>query len=150
MGFVSLMCWKCTYLFEHENRVTPYMYSSGENETIPLSKTLFCDDSSYTCSEIEGSKQLLYKIGMFAAASGMELNIKKIFYVLMGFDIDSIPRLYIPMPEFDLPEYIMATGLYKYVQPIINSPIKEESVHYEWRHLGNFQSNAESSNEFQH
>ena len=48
MGFVSLMCLKCDYLFEHEDSVTPYMYSSGENETVPLSKTLFFDDSSYT------------------------------------------------------------------------------------------------------
>ena len=67
----------------------------------------------------------------------------------MGFDIESIPHLYIPMPEFDLTEYT-ATGLYNYVQPIISSPIKEESVHYEWRHLGNFQSNAGSSDELQH
>ena len=106
------------------------MYSSRENKTIPLRKTLFCDDSSYTCSEINGAKQLLYKIGMFAAASGMELNIKKTFYVLMGFDIATTPSLGIPMPEFDSAEF-MATGLYKYAHPILHSPIKEESVHYE-------------------
>ena len=43
----------------------------------------------------------------------------------------------------------MATGIYKYAHPIFYSPINEESIHYEWRHLGNFQSNAGSSDEFQ-
>ena len=89
------MCWKCDYLFEHEDSVTPYMYSSGENETIPLSKTLFCDDSSYTCSEIEGAKQLLYKIGMFAAASGIWSSISKKHFTYLWGLISTLSLTYI-------------------------------------------------------
>jgi hypothetical protein len=73
------------------------MYTVNETDQIPLSKTLFCDDSSYTCRTLEGAQTLLNKIGFFAAAAGMELNIKKTFYVLMELLGDNTP-LTIPCP----------------------------------------------------
>jgi len=88
---------------------------------------------------------LLDKIGFFAAASGMELNIKKTFYVLMEFLKDKAP-LCIPMPVFDKHRYD-TTGQYRYIKPIPKPSIQEEDVHHEWRHLGNYQSNAGSSKE---
>ena len=77
MGIVSFMCWKCDYLFENEMQIDPYEYTfdrhhiTREAKTIPLSKILFCDDSSYTASSMKGASELLKKIGLFAAAGGM-------------------------------------------------------------------------------
>ena len=51
-----------------------------------LSKTLFCDDSSYTASSMRGASELLKKMGLFATAAEMELNIKKAFYVTQDLD----------------------------------------------------------------
>ena len=53
-------------------------------------------------------------------------------------------QLEIPMPEFDLLKF-KDTGEYTYVQPIRMAPITQKNIHYEWRHLGNFQSNLGSS-----
>ena len=50
------------------------------------------------------------------------------------------------MPKFD-EQIFMATGKYHYEWPIHHAQIKEESVHFEWRHLGNYQSNSGSSDE---
>ena len=84
MGFVSLMCWKCDYVFADADKTHPYRYASvplaytsegasggfgcRSHKMLPLSKTLFCDDSSYTTTSVEGAKYILYRIGMFAAA----------------------------------------------------------------------------------
>ena len=54
MGFVALMCWKCAYIFDssHEKDFDPYLYTVTPERVIPLSKTLFCDDSSYTTASV--------------------------------------------------------------------------------------------------
>jgi hypothetical protein len=50
------------------------------------------------------------------------------------------------MPSFDI-DWFNITGEYKYYLPIQRPTIKEETAQYEWRHLGNFQSNEGSSKE---
>ena len=138
MGFVSLMSWKCDYIFADKTNIDPYQLQ-GRDKNVDLSKTIFCDDSSYTTSTLKAAQYILDRIGFFAAASGMELNIKKTFYVNMYLKEQS-RALSIPMPEFDKHRYEQ-TGEYRYLQPIRNSQIKQEDANHPWRHLGNFQTN---------
>ena len=114
-------------------------------QQVHLSKTLFCDDSSYSVSKLADAREVLERIGWFSAATGMELNILKTFYVVMNMpeaeraDLNEQP-LAIPMPEFDAARF-ECEGTWQYRRPIEYAPIKEETPDYEWRHLGNFQSN---------
>jgi len=144
MGFVSLMSWKCDYIFASDCNVMPYNYTSHGEDMLKLCKTIFCDDSSYTTSSFEGARNILRRIGIFAAASGMELNIKKTFYVGMDIGKNEDTTLRIPMPVFDVVHY-ESTGEYQYVSPMFQEEIKEESPDFFWRHLGNYQSNNGSS-----
>ena len=89
MGFVSLMSWKCDYIEEKVQIKDPYMYESGGGKTA-LTKTLFCDDSSYSSSTLRGAREIAYAVGIFAAATEMELNLKKI--VLGGTELHKRPK----------------------------------------------------------
>jgi hypothetical protein len=160
------MCWKCDYIYSDEDKTHPYKYTAGPlsyraehvggygdriHRLLRLTKTLFCDDSSYTTSTIAGAKYVLNRIGIFAAAAGMELNVKKTLYVKMNMEEESAAPLAIPMPEFDTAAYDSSAGrTYRYVQPIRSVPIKEETPDMEWRHLENFQSNNGGSTEIRH
>ena len=145
MGFVALMCWKCAYIFEEDKETdcAPYECSAGARSTVKLSKTLFCDDSAYTTASYDGAQYILNRIGMFAAAAGMELNIKKTFYVVMNCiqrELQQSRKLSIPMPEFDVDGW-QVNGTYAFQKPILKMEITQQDPKHEWRHLGNFQDN---------
>lgn len=85
MGFVSLMCWKCGYIYNDVEKAHPYKYTAGPSSyrseeaggvgdrahrALELTKTLFCDDSSYTTCTVAGASYVLHRIGIFVAAAG--------------------------------------------------------------------------------
>ena len=149
------MSWKCDYIFEDAAKTDPYQYdglptgydshSSGyamrTNEKVNLSKTLFCDDGCYATSTVLGAQYILDKIGLFAAASGMEINVTKTFVVPMNMGEQDLSNLDMPLPIFDLERHNATGTVYEYQQPIQRLPIAKETPDKEWRHLGNYQSN---------
>ena len=74
------MCWKCDYIYAKSELAYEY---EGHKKRVHLAKTLFCDDSSYSTATLSDARTVLERIGWFAAATGMELNLLKTFYIAM-------------------------------------------------------------------
>ena len=136
MGFVSLMSWKCDYIEQMTVNKDPYKYGSGIHEA-KLTKTLFCDDPSYSAITMRGAKALAKAVGMFAAATGMELNLKKSFWVAMDCPESKGSVIEVPMPELDSQKR-KADNVWEYKE-MNKTKIAQLSPTTPWRHLGNYQ-----------
>ena len=75
MGFTCLMSWKSDYIdAEIKEKNVGYKSENGVGDEIEISKTFFCDDSSYTSCSFAGAQKLADLVGYFAAATGMMRN----------------------------------------------------------------------------
>jgi hypothetical protein len=85
MGFTSLISWKCDFIDAAiAGKRVGYPCHIAANTTVDISKTLFCDDSSYSSRSMAGAQLLTDLIGEFVAATGMQLNLKKSFWTNMN------------------------------------------------------------------
>ena len=137
MGFVSLMSWKCDFIEQTVDQKDPYMYNTGTKK-VALTKTLFCDDSSYSSSSMRGARALAYAVGIFSAAAGMELNLKKSFWVSMNCPSEG-QSIAVPIPQLNSKKR-KEEGRWEYDE-IKMQEIEMLDVKTSWRHLGNYQDN---------
>ena len=142
MGFVSLMSWKCDYIELECSEKDPYEYEwSAQHEK--LVKSIFCEDASYYSKSFDGAQALTDAVGMFGAASGMELNVKKSFWSKLNDDKNK-RKLTIIMPKLNT-EVRSKSGewKFKFERKVVAEKRNEEA----WRHLGNFQNNFNAPDE---
>ena len=143
MGFVSLMSWKCDFIEQKCPDKDPYVYDSGSHENLKITKSIYCEDATYFSRSLKGSQALSTAVGIFGAASGMELNVKKSFWVSLYGTHEAGAKLTIPCPEIDS-EHRSMSSEWKF-KKIESQIIKEVKSDERWRHLGNFQDNKNSS-----
>lgn len=145
MGFTSLMSWKCDFIdAETEGQEAGYRCKVSETETVDISKALFCDDSNYASGSMEGAQELSDLVGIFVAATGMKLNVKKSFWVLMGNE-RAADGLDITIPIYAPHKARCLAGEHAF-EAAQRKPLRRAPKEGEWRHLGNYQSNLGANN----